>query len=74
MLDGRIKAIRDGRWLRTRREWIEEYVAGKLVAPPRTTSEIHVIAGRKSRQKPVIFKKGGLGYQFLKERQENQKK
>ena len=34
MLDGRIKAIRDGRWLRTRREWIEQYVASKTIKPP----------------------------------------
>lgn len=33
MLDGRIKTIRDGRWLRTRREWVEQYVAAKTIKP-----------------------------------------
>jgi hypothetical protein len=27
MLNGRIRTIKDGRWLRTRREWIEAYIA-----------------------------------------------
>jgi excisionase family DNA binding protein len=74
MLDGRIRAIRDGRWLRARRAWIDEYVANKVVAPRRADSAVRVIGSRSSRKKPVIFKKGGLGYQFLKERQENQEK
>jgi len=34
MLDGRIRTIRDGRWLRTRREWVEQYVAAKTIKPP----------------------------------------
>ena len=34
MLDGRIRTIRDGRWLRTRREWVEQYVAATTINPP----------------------------------------
>jgi excisionase family DNA binding protein len=33
LLDGRIKAIKDGRWLRTRRTWVEQYVGEKTVKP-----------------------------------------
>ena len=33
-LDGRIKTIKDGRWLRTRREWVEQYVAAKTIKLP----------------------------------------
>ena len=73
MLDGRIQAIRDGRWLRTRREWVEQYVTKKLVQAPSTTPEVHVIKGQKPRKGQVAFRKGGMGYQFLKERQQNQK-
>jgi excisionase family DNA binding protein len=75
MLDGRIKTIKDGRWLRTRREWVEQYVATKTIKPPdpevvefpRPRGGRHVNAGIK-------LKKGGMGYQFLKERAENAKK
>lgn len=73
MLDGRIQAIRDGRWLRTRREWVEEYVAKKLVKAASATPEIHTVRVRKPRKGQVAFTKGGMGYQFLKERQQNQK-
>lgn len=50
LLDGRIQAIRDGRWLRTRREWVEEYVTKKLVQAPPSTPEIHVVKVRKPRK------------------------
>lgn len=67
--DGRIKTIRDGRWLRTRREWVEQYVAAKTIKPsdsevilaPRLRGKRHVNVG-------VKFKKGGMGHQFLQER------
>jgi hypothetical protein len=72
MLDGRIQAIKDGRWLRTRREWVEEYVAKKIVQPRPTTPDDPIVRVRKPRKGQVVFRKGGLGYQFLKERQQNQ--
>jgi excisionase family DNA binding protein len=74
LLDGRIQAIRDGRCLRTRREWVEEYVNKRLVRPPVNAPEIPTIRVRKPRRGQVAFRKGGMGYQFLKEREENQKK
>lgn len=74
LLDGRIQAIRDGRCLRTRREWVEEYINKRLVKPPVNAPEIPTIRVRKPRRGQLAFRKGGMGYQFLKEREENQKK
>jgi excisionase family DNA binding protein len=74
LLDGRIQAIRDGRCLRTRREWVEDYINKRLVKPPINAPEIPTIRVRKPRRGQVVFKKGGMGYQFLKKREENQKK
>jgi len=74
LLDGRIQAIRDGRCLRTRREWVEEYINKRLVKAPINEPEIPTIRVRKPRRGQVVFKKGGMGYQFLKKREENQKK
>ena len=34
MLDSRIRTIKDGRWVRTRREWGEQYVASKTIKRP----------------------------------------
>src|SRR5258708_4327492 len=31
MLDSRIRAIRDGHWQRTRRQWVDEYIAEKTI-------------------------------------------
>lgn len=73
LLDGRIRAIRDGRWLRTRREWVEEYVTKKLIQAPASLPEIHVVRVRKTRKAQAVFRKGGAGYEFLKERQRNQR-
>lgn len=74
LLDGRIQAIRDGRWLRTRREWVEDYITKKLVQAPASTPEIHVVRVRKPRKGQAVFRKGGMGYEFLKERQQNQRR
>lgn len=74
LLDGRIQAIRDGRCLRTRREWVEDYINKRLVKPPVNDPAIPTIRVRKPRRGQVVFKKGGMGYQFLKKREENQKK
>lgn len=60
------KAIKDGRWLRTCRAWVEKYVAKKSVKPieeemvpmPRPRGKSHVNVGIK-------LKKGGAGWWFL---------
>ncbi len=64
LLDGRIKAVKDGRWLRTRREWVEEYLARKTVQPP--APDAHFVSAPRKRRSQVTLKRGGIGYRFLK--------
>lgn len=66
MLDGRIRAIKDGRWLRTRRGWVEEYVAAKAVKTP-VLSEQDLSMPAQPRIKVGNFKlkPGGAGIRFL---------
>lgn len=75
MLDGRIRTIKDGRWLRTRREWIEAYVASKTIKPlPEDRIPIKAVRGRRKLDTGRTLKKGGMGYQFLMDREKNQRK
>lgn len=75
MLDGRIRTIKDGRWLRTRREWIEAYVAFKTIKPlPEDRIPIKAVRGRRKVDTGMTLKKGGMGYQFLIDREKNQRK
>jgi hypothetical protein len=75
MLDGRIRTIRDGRWLRTRRKWIEEYVAEKAIKAAKTEPDMYTVPNPpKRRQVQIKFKKGSIGEQFLREREENAKR
>lgn len=67
MLDGRIRAVKDGRWLRCRREWIDEYLEGKVVQPPKT-DEV-AATGRPRKKRVVTVKAGGIAAEFLRERQ-----
>ena len=72
MLDGRIRTVKDGRWLRTRREWVELYVASKTVKPPDPdVVQIPRSRGGRHINRGIKLKKGGAGYRFLKERAEN---
>jgi excisionase family DNA binding protein len=75
MLDGRIKTIKDGRWLRTSREWVEQYVAAKTIQQPDPeVVEIPRPRGRRDASAGFKLKKNGAGYRFLKERAENARK
>jgi hypothetical protein len=75
MLDGRIRTIRDGRWLRTRREWIEAYIAEKTIKAANSEPDVHTVPNpRRRRQLNIKFKKGSIGEQFLRERDEVAKK
>lgn len=67
MLEGRLKSIKDGRLLRSRREWVEEYLSQQLVKKPEPQpDEIKV---RRPKVKLVgEFKKGGIAYDFLRSR------
>ena len=72
MLDGRIRTVKDGRWLRTRREWVEQYVAAKTIKPPDPeVVELPRPRGSRHINRGIKLKKGGAGYRFLKERAEN---
>ena len=75
MLDGRIRAIRDGRWLRTRRQWVEEYIAEKTIkAANSEPGEYTVPNPPRRRQGEIKLKKGGAGYRFLEKLREGEKK
>lgn len=67
MLEGRLKSIKDGRLLRSRREWVEEYLLEKTVQKPEPQpAEIKV---KRPKVKLVgDFKKGGIAYEFLRSR------
>lgn len=67
MLDGRIKSIKDRRLLRSRREWVEEYLLAQVVKKPDSQPEL--ITSKRPKAKLVgEFKKGGLAYEFLRSR------
>jgi excisionase family DNA binding protein len=75
MLDGRIRAIRDGRWLRTRREWIEDYIAEQTIKAAKTEPDVYTVPNPpKRRQGQFKLKKGGAGYRFLEKLREGDKK
>jgi len=75
MLDGRIRTIRDGRWLRTRREWIEAYIAEKTIKAARDEPGVYTVPDPpRRRQGHIKLKKGGAGYRFLERLSEDDKK
>ena len=75
MLDGRIRTIRDGRWLRTRREWIEAYIAEKTIKAASSDPNLYIVPNpRKRRHGDIKFKKGDAGYRFLEKLREDDKK
>ena len=67
MLDGRIKSVKDGRLLRTRREWVEEYLLAQVVKKPDPQPD-EIKANRPKAKLVGRFKKGGLAYEFLRSR------
>jgi excisionase family DNA binding protein len=66
MLEGRIRAIKDGRWLRTSKEWLDEYVAKIIIKPAETQAVVPVPLSRRKGYANV--KSGGIGHRFLQER------
>jgi excisionase family DNA binding protein len=74
MLDGRIRTIRDGRWLRIRREWIEAYIAEKTIKANDEPGIYTVPDPPRRRQGHIKLKKGGAGYRFLERLREDEKK
>jgi excisionase family DNA binding protein len=68
MLGGRIRAVKDGRWCRSRREWVEEYIEKQTVRaePPPAEVPVHVPKGRT----PEGVKAKGVAHRFLQNRQQ----
>jgi hypothetical protein len=66
ILDGRVRGIKDGRWIRTRRSWVERYIRKHLVRPkPR---RLEVKPRRKGKVNPTGVKAGGVAEKFLQSR------
>ncbi len=68
LLDGRIKAMKDGRWLRTRPEWVEEYIALKTVQPAQAVPGVQTVVRPPKRPGKGSVTVSGIGHQFLQER------
>lgn len=68
LLDGRIKAVKDGRWLRTRREWVEEYIARKTVQTSQTVPGVQTVPRPRKRPAQGTVTVSGIGLDFLRER------
>ena len=67
LLDGRIRAVKDGRWLRTRREWVEEYIALKTVQASRDNPDVHSVPRPRKRPTKGTVTVSGIGLDFLRE-------
>lgn len=65
LLDGRIRCMKDGRWLRTRREWVEEYIARQTVQPAQAEPGVVPVPRPPKRRSQATVKKGGFGQRFL---------
>jgi excisionase family DNA binding protein len=68
MLEGRIRAVKDGRWLRTRPEWVEEYVASHVIKPVEASGTVHELPVPSRRKSYARVKLNGIGHRFLRNR------
>jgi|GEM_PF-1387916 len=69
MKDGRIRTVKEGRWLRSRREWVEEYITKHTINPVGSDPQIaSVVIPPPKRKGGVRLKPGGAGLQFLQKR------
>lgn len=69
MSDGRIKTVKEGRWLRSRREWVEEYIAKHTISPAGASPDgLPVVIPPPKRKASVRLKPGGAGVRFLQKR------
>lgn len=66
MLDGRIRAIKDGRWIRSRKDWVDEYLAGINIAQQQTNEMKSCEILPKT--KVTAVKPNGVGLKFLRAR------
>jgi excisionase family DNA binding protein len=68
MLDGRIRAVKDGRWCRSRRDWVEEYIEQQTVRPDTPPAVVPVQVPK--RLKAVNVKANGVAHRFLQNRKD----
>jgi excisionase family DNA binding protein len=68
MLDGRIRAVKDGRWCRSRQEWVEEYIEKQTVRPEPPPAEVPVQVPK--RRAAWSVKANGVAHRFLQNRKE----
>jgi excisionase family DNA binding protein len=68
MLDGRIRAVKDGRWCRSRREWVEEYIEKQTVRPEPPSAGVPVQIPK--RRRAVNVKANGVAHRFLQNRKD----
>jgi excisionase family DNA binding protein len=68
MLEGRIRAVKDGRWLRTRPEWVDEYVASHMITPVDPSRAINEFPVPSRRKTHARLKPNGIGSRFLRNR------
>jgi excisionase family DNA binding protein len=67
MLEGRIRAVKDGRWCRSRREWVEEYIERQTVRAE-LPQPVEVPVPQAKRKPAVSVKAGGVAHMFLQNR------
>ena len=65
ILDGRIQGVKDGRWIRTKLEWIQEYLNAHIVEG-QTIPSIEALP-RSPTRKPNV-KLGATALNFLRQR------
>ncbi len=66
MQAGTIECVKDGRHIRSRREWVDAYLKCKLVGGSAFVPEVSI--GRSRRAKPPKVKLQGIGQRFLQNR------
>lgn len=65
MLSGRIRSVKDGRWHRTRRLWLEDYISGKIIAPD--SGNVQIPLSAKSRRRTIGIKPNSMALEFLRD-------
>lgn len=69
MLTGRIRSVKDGRWHRTRRAWLEEYLSGKMIAPD--TDTVPIPLTKRKRRQSIGVKPSSIALEFLRDLEED---
>jgi hypothetical protein len=65
MLTGKLRTAKEGRWIRTRRRWVEKYIRSRIIRPKQKVQAVPKVR-RKSH--PAEVKAGGVAERFMKNR------